>query len=89
MWPPSSPMTSSIHQPRSRGRRCASVGAVLGAVALLVPPAAWACPSCAAGDTSAAIGDGWMVALLGLPVTLLVAALFLVRRLSAQEEREP
>lgn len=82
-------MTSPLHQPRSRGRRGASAGAALGALSLLGAPAAWACPSCAAGDTSAAIGDGWMVALLGLPVLLLVAALLVIRRVSLREEREP
>lgn len=82
-------MTSPLHQPRPRGRRCAAAGVALGCLLLLWAPVALACPSCAAGDTSAAIGDGWMVALLGLPVGLLLAALYGVRRLAAREDRAP
>lgn len=81
-------MTSPLHQPRRRGR-CAPVGAALGAWFALRASDAWACPSCAAGDTSAAIGDGWMVALLGLPVALLLLGLFFLWKLATHEDRTP
>lgn len=49
---------------------------------------AWACPSCAAGDVSASVGDLWMVGLLGLPILMIAGALLWVRRFAAGEETE-
>lgn len=51
-------------------------------------PIARACPACAAGDTSASVGDGWMVALLSLPISLGVAAALVAWRLAAAEDRK-
>ena len=67
--------------------RTAPLAALVLWFVCLWAPLARACPACAAGDTSATVGDGWMIALLSLPIMLGAAAGLVAWRLAAAEDR--
>lgn len=80
-----SPVRSMI---ASRPHKPAAVVLPLVLLVLTWTPSARACPSCAAGDVSASVGDVWMVGLLGLPILMILAALIWVGRFATREEAD-
>lgn len=80
-----SPVRSMI---ASRPHKSATAASLLVLLVLTWAPVAWACPSCAAGDVSASVGDVWMVGLLGLPILMILGALVWVGRYAAREEAD-
>ncbi len=70
----------------TNARRTASA---LGAGALLLSTAAWACPSCATRD-AAGVGVFAMVAgMIAVPYVVAVVAIKIVRRLDCPDVKDP